>query len=323
MKTNALFVFLALAALTLSACVCGPTNDVSFSYTVGGQTCTQLPQVAKVTIEIPNYKGVIQQSYLCATGATGGFRLFNFQPGFFSYTIRALSNADEVLFAGTGSFSVSSGSLSVSQELTPIGTLVSWTFPTGSPVTCQFASTALIKVDNAAGREFQCSDGANSPGILLTGLAPGEHNIDISLRDPVGQYYYRKITTFNVVRGQTTFQQFALDWIVGSLALKWNLSSNGVPQTCAQAGVSQVGIFLKDPAGNILNGPNGLAVPCVNEGAQGFRLNYVYGNNYTVILTAVGPAGMYQSDSEPRSVVNGVFPAVDAPTLTPVLVLKK
>jgi hypothetical protein len=322
MKTNALFVFLALAVLTLSACVCGPTNDVSFSYTVAGQTCTQLPQVAKVTIEIPNYRGVIQQSYLCATGANGGFRLFNFQPGTYNYTIRALSNADEVLFAGTGSFSVSSGSLSVSQELTPIGTLVSWTFPTGSPVTCQFASTALIKVDNAVAREFQCSEGANSPGILLTGLAPGGHNIDISLRDPVGQYYYRKITTFNVVQGQTTFQQFALDWIVGSLALKWNFSLAGAAQTCAQAGVSQVFIYLRDPTGKDLY-PTGLAVPCVNDGVQGFRINYVYSNNYTVIMNASGTAGTYESVAEPRTVSNGVFPAVDAPTLTPVLVLKK
>ena len=226
------------------------------------------------------------------------------------------------IYSATGKVTVN-GDVSEAVDLQPTSNAtgsvyVTWTLPTGTPVTCQYLAAVDIAIDNGAPQAVSCAAGGTTPGVLLQGLSVGRHSIDISARDSNNLYYYRAINSFDVFAGGATTQQFSLAWIVGSAPVKWTFS-NGVTQlTCAQAGVSQVGITFRNAQGDTTVTAN-----CLNNGVQGYQVPYVYYGDYQVLLAASGTGGVpyYSSSTAPPTitVVAGQFP--DVTTSTPVILL--
>lgn len=174
-------------------------------------------------------------------------------------------------------------------------------------------------IDTGPLQSVACSAGATA-GVLVPNLTAGSHAIELSARDSNGLAYYRTVSSFNVTAGGAATQQFSLAWIVGSAPVKWTFS-NGVTQlTCAQAGVFDVGITLRDA-----NGDTTFTSPCLNGGVQGYQVPYVYYGTYQIFLAATGTGGViYRSSSAvpPTFEVRaGEFPNVDNPVQTPAILL--
>ena len=177
-----------------------------------------------------------------------------------------------------------------------------------------------LVIDADPVQSVACQSGTMTPGLLVQSLRVGRHTIDISARDTNGLFYYRAINSFDVFAGGASTQQFSLSWIVGSVPVKWTFS-NGVTQlNCAQAGVAEVGITLRNSQGD-----TSFTVPCTSAGRQGYQVPYVYYGAYQVFLAASGTGGVpyYSSSTSPPAVtvVAGEFPDVDSPLPTPAILL--
>lgn len=315
----------ALVALVGSGCVINSTptpqgrrGDITFTWNFANRPCFQVPDVVQVAVQIPGETLQNNGVYGCNNGGTDGIKLLNFRPGIYSFTISAQNQAGAVIYQGTGQITVD-GNVALDVTLTPTqnatgSVYVTWTLPVGTPVTCQYVPAVDISIDNGAYTTVNCADGATSPGVLLQNLSVGRHTIDISARDTQGLYYYRAINSFDAFAGGATSQQFSLQWIVGSLPLKWSFS-NGVTQlNCAQAGVFEVQITLRDSQ----NQDSTFTVPCLNNGVQGYQVPYVYYGNYQIFLAATGTGNVVYRSSlavpPTATVVEGQFPPVDAQT---------
>ncbi|MFZ5439636.1 MAG: hypothetical protein ACOZQL_06490 [Myxococcota bacterium] len=300
-------------------------GDITFSWTLNGQGCAAAPAVTQIVVEIPGQSLANNGVYGCLNAGTQGIRLTHFAPGVYSYTLRAVSSLGATLFSASGSVVVN-GSVQVNVTLLPTtsapGTAwVAWSLPVGSPVTCQYLEAVELFVDDAQVTSRGCAAGLYNPGTsslqgVALELAPGPHTLRLDARDAQGLYYYRKQISLEVSAGQTTQQVVALDWLVGTAALRWTFS-NGVTQlTCAQAGVSTVGVTFRDASGDLTQ-----EVPCqlaTSSGTFDGYTPYVYGGTYQVFLAAFGTGGaIYRSSTvSPQQVTTapGVFPALTSAT---------
>lgn len=331
------FATVALLMMSASGCVCvtggggGSRGNVTFTWTFQGRQCFEVPDVTTVAIQIPGQTLQNDGRYPCTSAGTAGITLLNFRAGTYSYTIQGLNSANTVIYSSQGTFTID-GNVTEAVDLTPTGNakgsiFVTWTFPTGTTVTCANLQAVQISIDGAQpGQEVACTAGTTSPGVEIQNLAPGQHSIDLAARDANGFFYYRKVSSFVVIAGGSTSQQYQLDWAVGSLALKWTMS-NGVTQlNCAQAGISTIRINLRDSQGNEVYGVNGVDVPCLANALQGTRFPYLYAGNYTVFLQGVGTGSvLYKSNfttPPQRAVVAGQFPDIDNPTPTEVILMQ-
>lgn len=340
MNANTRFLSFAAAAMLMmsaSGCICvtggggGSRGNVTFTWTFSGRQCFEVPDVTTVAIQIPGQTLQNNGRYPCTSNGTAGITLLDFRAGTYNYTIQGLNTAGTVIYSAQGNFTIN-GNVSEAVDLTPTGNakgsiFVTWTFPAGTTVTCANLAAVQISIDGAMpGTEVQCTAGTTSPGVEIQNLAPGQHSIDLAARDQAGFFYYRKQSSFVVIAGGSTSQQYQLDWAVGSLALKWSFS-NGVTQlNCAQAGVSQLRIDIRDSQGTDIYGANGVTVPCLANGLQGTRFPYLYAGNYTVFLQGAGTAGaIYKSNfttPPQRTVTAGQFPDIDNPTPTEVILMQ-
>ena len=318
------------AVMSASGCICvtgggggtGQSGDVTFTWSFANRQCFEVPEVTQVAVQIPGQTLQNNGVYGCLNAGSPGIKLLAFRPGTYSYTVSGQNASGAVVYQVTGKFTVD-GDVSVPVVLQPTASAtgsvyVSWTLPVGTPVTCQYVPSVDISIDNGQAQAVPCSSGGTSPGVLLQGLSVGRHNIDISARDTNGLYYYRAINAFDVFAGGASTQQFSLEWIVGSAPLKWAFN-NGITQlNCAQAGVTEVGITLRNAQGD-----STFTVPCLNNGVQGYQVPYVYYGDYQIFLGATGTGStVYRSPSTnpPQvTVVAGQFPNVDAQT--PVILL--
>jgi hypothetical protein len=146
-------------------------------------------------------------------------------------------------------------------------------------------------------------------GVAFT-LQPGPHTIQIDARDAAGIYYYRKSSSLVVNAAETTQQVFSLDWLVGTVPIRFTFS-NGITQlSCAQAGVTTVQVTLRDSS----NVDYTQDLPCMLGNFDGYT-PYIYAGTYTVFAAAVGTAGAQYNNFRPGSPAQptvtsqaGVFP---------------
>ncbi|MEW6432039.1 MAG: hypothetical protein AB1730_11080 [Myxococcota bacterium] len=331
----------AVAVMSASGCVCvtngASRGDVTFLWSFNGRQCALVPNVTQVTIQIPGQTLQNGGVYPCVTQGTAGITLLNFRAGTYSYSIQGRNNAGAVLYEASGSFVVD-GNVTVTVDLAPSpnapgAAAITWRFPPSSAAqqpTCNQAEgpivAVLIRVDgDTVGQEFNCADGdirANPaiPGVIFPNLTVGTHTVDLAARDINNFYYYRKVSTFTVVAGGTTDNEFTFDWGVGALPMKWTFN-NGVTQVdCAQAGITSVTVQLRDSAQNDLYPGAGVQVPCQTGGVQGTRFPFLYPDTYRVYLQATGTGGVLYStnfNTPPTAAVSaGQFPAIDVSTQT-------
>ena len=324
-------IIAAVALMSSTGCVfsntptpTGRSGDITFTWQFAGRQCFEVPEVVQVAVSIPGQTLQNNGVYGCLNANAGGIKLLNFRAGTYSYTISGQNAQGTVIYEVSGRLTVN-GDVVNAVNLLPTGSAtgsvyVTWTLPTATPVTCQYIAAVDIAIDNGTPTSVNCAAGGTTPGVLLQNLSVGRHTIDISARDNAGLYYYRARNSFDVYAGGATTQQFSLAWIVGSAPVKWTFS-NGVTQlTCAQAGVFDVGITLRDA-----NGDTTFTSPCLNGGVQGYQVPYVYYGTYQIFLAATGTGGViYRSSSAVPPTYNvepGVFPNVDNPQPTPAILM--
>lgn len=316
----------ALISLLTSGCVIVSNNnragDITLLWSFNGQTCLFVPQIQSVRVIIPGAQLQNNGVFPCMTNNVAGITLLNFRGGTYQVTVEGLDSAGRVIYQGSSSVLVN-GDVSASVNLTPIqgatGTaLISWVFP-GNLACAQIGdvgggrpvSRMLISIDNATATPIDCARGnataANpSAAVTIDNLTGGvAHTIDLLAQDSSGFNYLRATNSVTVNPGGSIAGQFQMQWIVGSLPLRWSFLNNGVTITCAQAQVTSVFVNAKntqtqryvfvDGAGNPTAGQQ---VPCVSaNNLQGTFFPYFEAGNYEIYVQApvTGNAYTYQS----------------------------
>lgn len=300
-------------------------GDVRFLWNFAGLTCGQAPEVQSVRITIPGETLANAGVYPCSSAGTDGVQLLDFAAGTYAFTIEGRSSAGTQLYQATGNFVVN-GNVTVNVTLASTATtasaLVSWTFPPNSGSSTPDCTQAgvvnvTISLDGASPIGVSCTAGLGA-STRLDGLVPGPHNITLEAADAAGFVYYRKTSGLNAQLGSVVSRVYAFDWAVGSLPVKWTFS-NGITQlSCAQAGVSQVNVNLRDGANNLVYGAAGVDVPCLQAGWQGTEFPFLSDGLYALYLQAYGTGGVvYRTNfAAPPSVdvFAGQFPVLDAST---------
>lgn len=318
---------LAAAVMLASGCVFvspGSNGDISFTWTFNGRTCMQSQDITTIVVQIPGQTLQNDGRYGCVNGGSAGIKLLNFRPGTYSYTITAQDSRGVGIFQGSGSVRVN-GDVVEMVDLKPTGqaagtAYVAWTLPAGTNVTCQYLASIDITVDGASQPTTAvCSAGLYNPGVAqLQGVAltltPGNHTIQIDARDQGNIYYYRKVSSFTVNAAETTQQIFSLDWLVGTVPIRFGFSNGFTQLSCIQAGVTEVQVTFRD-AQNTDYTQN---VPCSLNGIDGYT-PYIYAGTYTVFVAAIGTGSAqynnFRATSPAQPVVTsqaGVFPPLQA-----------
>lgn len=336
MRTHSRFLslFAVAALISTSGCIftTGPTGsngDITFTWTFNGRTCMQSQEVTQIAIQIPGQTLQNNGLYSCVNGGTAGIKLLNFRPGTYTYTITAQNGNGTGVFQATGRVTVN-GDVAEIVDLKPTtnatgSAYVAWTLPAGSNVTCQYLASIDVTIDGAAQPQTNnCATGLYNPSVTtLQGvgfaLSPGTHTILIDARDSNGLYYYRKQGTIQVNVAETTQQVFSLDWLVGTVPLRWSFSNGATLLSCAQAGVTQVQVTFRDANGDLTQ-----LVPCSLNGIDGYT-PYLYSGSFQVFVSAVGAGNFtYQSSTNTPPVVSataGVFPPLTS-SVQPLMVLQ-
>lgn len=328
---NARILTALISALTLGGCIIheypdhgspgdapapapAPTypGDVSFLWSFAGQSCLQMPQVRSVAVSIPGERLENGGVFPCRTMGTDGIRLSNFAPGAYGFTLQALGNGGEELFAGSGSFRVD-GDVSVRADLLPVAgpntyAYVLWRFPGYGSCAEAGIETVEVSIDGGLFETHRCEDGMFEPGVPTPMLEAGRHTIEIVALDAWGYDWFVTHSVLETRLGQPIAAEYSLQWSVGGAAVAWQLSDGVYGESCWEAGVDTVYVNFEDEAGNMLFAGAGDAQPC----DSGPALYVLPPGNFQVYVTATGPWGaLYESNgySPPAvSVVAGSFP---------------
>ncbi len=323
--------FLALAGTSGCIIVSNPAEpgDVTFNWTFDGRTCSQLPGVKSVQIQISGEtlenNGVF--SCLSPSGSpTVTFR--NFKGKTYSYTIDALGFANEKLYTKSSSFRVD-GNVTVNVDLAPITTgklsyaYLNWSFPAmagpSGPINnpdCTTAGVAnvLVSIDGSPELTIPCSLGWNTnPGYQTDFLSAGQHTISLRAVNASGYMFYGASSTLTTEQGNPAFASYALPWAVGGTSLSWSFIDTSVTQTCAQAGVTDVFINFVDSNGDLVYGTQGDKKPCSSGGVE---YPFLKPGSYDVRIDAAGSLGrIFRSNyaQPPRvTIVAGQFVPMSA-----------
>lgn len=314
-------------SLLTSGCIINTTSrnagDITLVWSFNGQSCLFVPQVASVRVTIPGATLQNNGVYPCMTNGVAGVTLLNFRGGNYDVTVEGLDASGRAIYTATNRVTVD-GSISVSMTLlatqAATGTaLVSWVLPnnlacaqTGDVAGNRPVARVRVLVDNQDVTTVDCAQGnataANpSAAITINNLAGGvQHQIDLLAQDSTGFTYLRAVGALNINLGGATSNQYQLQWVVGSLPIRWTLVNQGVTYTCQQAGVTSVYLNFRnqqttryvyvDASGNPTSGQQ---VPCVNptSSLQGTFFPYFEAGSYEVYIQApvAGTNGAYSS----------------------------
>ncbi len=328
-STNRLTLALvATAFMASSGCVCVTNNnnqsgDVTFLWTFANQTCAVVPDITSVSIQV---QGQVLQNggnFGCINSGTAGIVLLDFRPGTYAFTIQGNNSQGRAIYEGSGKFTVA-GDVTVNVNLAPGanapgGALVTWVFPAGAncstaiPGAGEVVRYVDIIVDSSAPSRQECTAGFNTEGLQISNLQAGTHTIELRAYGQSNFQYLGVINSIAINAGGTVAGEFALQYVTGSLPLKWQFGSGAIGLTCEQIGSPQVFINFKDSNGTFVYGDTaGQAVPCKNEnGIQGTYFPYLYGGAYQVFVQAVGTGNVLyrsnQSSPPVATVTAGTF----------------
>lgn len=283
-------------------------GDVSFLWSFSGGSsvgrCAGVPDVKSVRIIIPGQTLANGGIHPCTSAGVDGVILRDFAPGTYSYTLEALGYSDQVLYTGSGSFTVN-GNVRVNYSLTPTGggnsyAYVSWTFPpntTSANPTCAQAGVVWVEVsiDGGSWTRLLCTEGEGSNQVSSPYLSPGSHTIAFIGVGSDGQHYYYTQSTLETRAGSPVAVSYRLK-PVGGMALRWELLDGTVTRTCAQAGVTGMTLNLQNTdTGVLVYGSAGDAQPCT--GAP-IIYNYLEPGNYRVYIRGTGPGVFYTNEND-------------------------
>jgi hypothetical protein len=317
MNIKTLVLFLSLAGL--SSCVIdnGPySGNVQFTWTFAGLTCSNVPQVASVVINIPGE--VLQDNgvYPCMTNNYPGIVLHDFYPGNYSFTIQAVDAYRTVLYAASGSFRVNRDVL-VTVDLSPTSAAPSyayltWSFPANSvspnPSCDQAGVDAVdVAIDSGQPQRYACSDGQTQPGVLSVPVSAGTHTISLAASSAAVGHSYPYYRLVSMLQTTTTpvSAAYALRWAVGGVSVQWDISGSN----CANVPTIQVN--FRDANGNFLYGTSGDAQGCAGGLAPSgaIRYDYLPPGSYALTLQGLGVGGNLYTNTPypPVTITEGFF----------------
>lgn len=295
----------------------GQPGDVTFIWTIANGRCADYPEVKSIQISIPGEALHNGGVYACNTAGVDGIVLHDFAPGNYSYTLKALGYSNEVLYMGSGTFTVN-GSVRVNVDLTPNGqsyALISWYFPPNtysSNPSCSQANVTSVKVSVDGGDwvTLNCQDGMTNGGVSSPYLAPGTHTLSLVAygRDSMGRDgmpLYNSQGTFTTTSGSPTSQTFKF-YEVGGISVRWELLDGSVYRSCAEAGLTGMTINLRDRAtGALVYGTAGDPQPCT--GAP-ILYQFLKPGSYEVYIRGmIGSSVAYTNESAPTVVTVNAF----------------
>ena len=314
-KTVALF----LVVSSLSGCVINGngsySGNVQFTWTLGGLTCSNVPQVTTIAINIPGE--VLQNNgvFPCLTNNYPGIVLHDFLPGTYRFTIQGLDANGTALYAADGSFTVN-GDVVVSVDLSPTSAAIvpaylTWSFPPNSQSpnpTCFQAGVDVVDVtiDQGATQRYSCDAGQVQPGVVSVPLNPGSHSITIAASNQtVGYPYYRLVSSLQTTAGTPVSAAYGLQWAVGGVAVQWQINGSD----CSN--IPYVYVNFSDASGRVLYPGSGDRQNCVDGLAPSgaIRYNYLPAGNYSLILQgqSFGGGVFTNSPFPPVVITAGVF----------------
>lgn len=294
----------------------GRPGNVQFTWSFVGLTCSDVPEVRSVAIQIDGE--VLQNDgiFPCSSNGYPGILLHDFAPGTYSFTVNAIDYGNRPIYAAAGTFTID-GDVRVAVDLTPVGggssyAFLTWRFPASvdspSPSCAQAGITFVDVTIDASTQRYDCLGGTTDVGVQTGFLPPGRHAIRLNGLTSNGYPIYQVASLLTTYAGRPVSATYLFGWAVGGVALQWQLLNGITPQTCAQAGVQTVYIDFQNSAGNFVYGPNGDPQPC--DGAP-ISYNFLQPDNYRIFLRGVGPSGVaYLSSTQnpPRiTVVAGQF----------------
>ncbi|HEX4802362.1 MAG TPA: hypothetical protein VFV14_02565 [Myxococcaceae bacterium] len=290
---------------SLSACVStnGPySGDIQFTWTFTGLTCSQVPQVASVAINIPGE--VLQNNgvYPCLTNNYPGIVLHDFLPGDYSFTIQGLDARGNPLYAASGTFHID-GSILVTVDLQPTGSYayLTWTFPPLSGIPNPSCAQARINVvdvtiDQGSPTRYACADGQTQPGVVSVPMSIGTHTITLAASSADVNYgypYYTLVSTVTTTGTTPVAATYPLRWAVGGVAVQWDISGG----SCAT--IPTIYVNFLDSSGNLLYGPSGNAQACLGGLAPSGVILYDYLPPGSYVLTLQGSYGGFVYTNTP------------------------
>ncbi|ATB27960.1 hypothetical protein [Melittangium boletus] len=294
------------------------SGDLTFLWTfanVGAGRCSDVPDVKNIRITIPGEKLHNGGVYACNTLGTDGIVLHDFAPKSYGYTLEALSYDNRVLYQASGNFAVN-GDTRVNVNLTPKGgqssfAYISWSFEantsSSNPDCNQAGATHVdVRIDGGEWTRLQCEKGIGTNQVSSPYLAPGAHTIELVGVRVSGSgetpYYYRK-EPLTTQAGSPIFASFKL-MAVGGMTLSWDLRDGSLARTCAQAGVSELRVNMRNLATNkLVYGEDGDAQPCTDPHNY---LNYRFlpPGDYRVFIRGVnGSRIAYSSENHDEPVL--------------------
>lgn len=280
-------------------------GDVTLTWTFGGHTCQQTPDVASVTVDIPGQ--VLQpNTFACLTNGYPGITLTNFAPGSYQFTVTAYDSQGTPLYTQSGTFAVD-GNVTVPADLQPTGNAnsyayVSWAFaapsrnPQSAP-TCGNSSggdipAVRLNIDGTVSY-YNCTDGLGAAAVQTGYLASGQHSIEIAAvlpgATPASDYVFAVASsTLNTIAGSPNAQSFTMSWVVGGTAVSWRFN-NGAPD-CTSAGVSYIRVNFYDQATGTYLYPDGDTFGCSN-GSNVALYNALVPGQFQVTVDALSSSG--------------------------------
>jgi hypothetical protein len=295
----------------------GQPGDVTVLWTITNGRCADAPEVKSIQISIPGetlYNGGV---YACNTAGVDGIVLHDFAAGNYTYTLKALSYSGEVLYMGSGGFTVN-GNVRVNVDLTPNGqsyTLISWYFPPNtysSNPSCSQAGVTSIKasIDDGDWVTLSCEEGMTNGGVPSPYLSAGTHTLQLVAYgyDSAGRNgmpLYNSQGTFTTTSGAPTSQNFRF-YEVGGISVRWDLWDGYQYRSCAETGLTGMTINLRDKAtGALVYGTAGDPQSCT--GAP-ILYQFLKPGSYEVYIRGmVGSSVAYTNEASPTTVTVSAF----------------
>jgi hypothetical protein len=301
-------------------------GDVTFHWSFASSGhCADMTDVKSIHITIPGQTLANGGVYACNTAGVDGITLHDFAPGNYTYTLEAINYDGQVIFSGSGFFTVN-GNVLVTATLTPASgassyAYISWSFPaTGSSSnpTCTQAGVVSVdaSIDGGPWSRLDCALGWGSSQVATPYLTQGSHTLAFIAWSSGGQPYYSGEGTVVTRTGAPVAASFQLK-PVGGMALRWELFDGFSYRSCAEAGLSGMLINLRNKAtGVLVYGVAGDAQSCT--GAP-IIYSYLEPGDYEVYIRGMsGSSIAYTNESSPTTLTVKAFQqktAADAVTI--------
>lgn len=293
-------------------------GDVTFTWSFSGATCSDVPYVKGVHVEIPGETLQNDGVFPCLANGYPGIVLHDFAPGTYSFTLDALDYSNQIVFQASGTFVVN-GDVRATVDLTPVGgptsyAYLTWRFPANQAAQnpdCNQAGVSFVDVsiDDGAYARFNCADGFVQPGVTTPYLAPGQHRISLRAVNADGYPYYQFDGWLQTFAGNPVGADYQMTWAVGGAGVSWQLTNGSVYQTCQQAGVTDVYVNFRNAQGEYLYPGAGDRQSCA---AAPVFYDFLLPGTYSVYVEGHGPGGVvYESNGQSPPVVTveaGQFP---------------